>query len=68
MLFGKKLKLIKKPDKNKEEELREDIVKDGGLEKKDLPAMLLSAYLIIIPVALAALLLLAGIGFLMFGL
>ena len=68
MLFGKKLKLIKQPDKNTEEELREDIVKDGGLEKKDLPAMLLSAYLIIIPVALAALLLLAGIGFLMFGL
>ena len=67
MLFGKKLKLIKKPDREKEDQLREDIAEDGGLDKKDVPAMLLSAYLIIIPVALVALLLLCGIGFLLFG-
>ena len=67
MLFGKKLKLIKKSDKEKEKQLREDIEAMGGLEKKDVPAMILSAMLIILPVALLALLLLCAIGFLMFG-
>ena len=67
MLFGKKLKLIKKPDKEKEKQLREDIENMGGLEKKDVPAMILSAMLVILPVALLALLLLCAIGFLMFG-
>ena len=47
MLFGKKLK---KPDPEAEKKLREDIEESGGLEKKDLPAMILSAYLVIIPV------------------
>ena len=68
MLFGKKLKLIKKPNRETEEKLREDIAEEGGLDKKDVSAMLISAYLIIIPVALLALLLLCGIGFLLFGL
>ena len=67
MLFGKKLKLIKKPNKEKEKQLREDIENMGGLEKKDVPAMILSAMLVILPVALLALLLLCAIGFLMFG-
>ena len=66
MLFGKKLKLIKKPNKE-EKQLREDIENMGGLEKKDVPAMILSAMLVILPVALLALLLLCAIGFLMFG-
>lgn len=47
MLFGKKLK---KPDPEAEKKLREDIENAGGLEKKDLPAMILAAYLVIIPV------------------
>ena len=68
MLFGKKLKLIKKPNRETEEKLRENIETEGGLEKKDVPAMLISAFLIFIPVALIALLLLCGIGFLLFGL
>lgn len=67
MLFGKKLKLIKKPDEEKEKKLREEIEEQGGLDKKDIHAMILSAYLIIIPVALLVLLLLGAIGFLMFG-
>ena len=46
---------------------REDIEAMGGLEKKDVPAMILSALLVILPVALLALLLLCAIGFLMFG-
>ncbi len=51
MLFGRKLKLIKKPDKNTEKKLREDIENEGGLEKKDMPAMIMSAYLVLfIPV------------------
>lgn len=58
MAFGEKFKKIfKKPDKEKQKKLREDIESGGGLEKKDLPAMILSAYLVIIPVALIALLL-----------
>ncbi|MBE6585138.1 MAG: hypothetical protein E7645_01275 [Ruminococcaceae bacterium] len=51
MLFGRKLKLIKKPDKNAEKKFREDIENEGGLEKKDMPAMIMSAYLVLfIPV------------------
>ena len=67
MLFGKKLKLIKKPDAEKEKQLREDISEMGGLDKKDVPAMILSAMLVILPVALVVLLILCAIGFLMFG-
>ena len=45
MLFGKKLKLIKKPDEDAEKHLREELEKEGGLEKKDLPALIISAFL-----------------------
>ena len=55
MLFGKKLKLIKKPDKEKEKNLREQIDAEGGLEKKDMPAMIISAFLVFLPVAAVAL-------------
>ena len=56
MLFGRKLKLIKKPDKEAEAKLREDIKNEGGLEDKDVPAMILSAYAIIfLPIFLVAL-------------
>lgn len=51
MLLGKKLKLIKKPDKEKEKQLREQIENEGGLEKGDMPAMIISAFLVFIPVA-----------------
>ena len=54
MLLGKKLKLIKKPNKEKEKELREQIEKEGGLEKGDMPAMIISAFLVFIPVAALA--------------
>lgn len=55
MLLGKKLKLIKKPNKEKEKELREQIENEGGLEKGDMPAMIISAFLVFIPVAAIAL-------------
>lgn len=66
MLFGKKLKLLKKPDPEKEKKLRDEIDKQGGLEKGDIPAMVISAMLIIVPVAVIALLVLLGIGWLLF--
>ena len=55
-MFGRKRKLLKKPDEEKEKKLREDIESEGGLDKKDLPAMILSAYLVIIPVVAVILL------------
>ena len=66
MLFGKKLKLIKKPDEDAEKHLREELEKEGGLEKKDLPALIISAFLVIVPVALIALLLVCLISWLFF--
>ena len=68
MLFGKKLKILKKPDKKAEQKLRDEIEEMGGLEKDDIPAMLLSAYLVISPTALAALFILLFVGWLLFGL
>ena len=55
MLLGKKLKSIKKPDKEKEKELRKQIEEEGGLEKNDMPAMIISAFLVFLPVAAVAL-------------
>lgn len=63
MFFRKKLK---KPDPEQEQKLRDDIEANGGLEKKDLPAMIISAFLVIFPVALAALLILALFAWLFF--
>ncbi len=60
-------KLLKKPNKEKEEKLREDIEKSGGLDKKDMLAMILSAYLVVIPVVAVVLLVLWLIIRLFFG-
>lgn len=61
MVFKKKLKLFKKPDKDAEKKLREDIASEGGLEKGDVPAMIISAFLVIVLPILAVL---CGLGFL----
>ena len=61
MFFGKKLK---KPDPEAEKKLREDIENAGGLEKKDLPAMILAAYLVIIPVVIVLLLIFVFLAYL----
>ena len=45
-----KLKKLKKPNLEAEEKLREEIASQGGLEKGDLFAMILSAMLTSIPV------------------
>ena len=52
MFFFKKLK---KYDPEKEQELRNEIEKNGGLEKGDGIAMVLSALLVIVPAALLVL-------------
>ena len=49
-------KRLKKPDLQKEQTLRDTIENEGGLDKKDVPAMILSALLVIMPVAIVALL------------
>lgn len=49
-------KRLKKPDLQKEQTLRDTIENEGGLDKKDVPAMILSALIVIMPVAIIALL------------
>lgn len=58
-------KRLKKPNPEAEKKLRDEIENYGGLEKKDLPAMIFAAYLTILPVALGALLIFALIAFLL---
>ena len=45
------MKKLKKPDPKAEQRLRNEIEEYGGLEKTDLPAMIISAMLTFIPVA-----------------
>lgn len=66
-MFSKLKRVLKKDNGKKEEGLREDIKNEGGLEKKDIPAMLISAYLIIIPICLVVLVLLCLIVLWIFG-
>lgn len=67
MLFGKKLKIFKKHDKDAEKKLREDIEAEGGLEKKDIPAMMISAFLVIFPVAIVGLAIVILLSLFFFG-
>lgn len=46
---------LKKPDPEKERQLREQIEAEGGLEKNDTLAMILAAALVFLPAALIAL-------------
>ncbi len=62
MLFFRKK--LKKFDPEKEKTLREEINANGGLEKQDLPAMIISAFLVFLPVAILVLGLFALIAFL----
>ena len=56
MLF-EKFRKLKKYDPDAERKLREDIESAGGLEKNDALAMILSALLVIMPIAVVILLL-----------
>ena len=62
MLFKK----LKKPDPEAEQRLRDEIEAYGGLEKNDIAAMIISALLMIVPIAAVLLLLIVGAGLLMF--
>ncbi len=57
-------RIFGKVDKSKEEELRNEIDEYGGIEKKDLPAMIISAYVVVIPIAVLALLAMALVAWL----
>ena len=45
-----KIKRIIRYDPAREEELRSEMERDGGVDKRDVSAMILSAYLTVIPV------------------
>lgn len=65
MLWWKRLK---KDDPEKMEKFKDEIEKEGGLEKYDMFAMIVSALLVLVPVALVVLIvmiLIASIGFLL---
>ena len=61
MLFKNR---IPKPDPDAEENFREDLYNNGGLEKNDLPALIIAAFVMILPVALLALLVMCAVAFL----
>lgn len=63
MLIGR-LRKLRKYDPERERELRDGIEAAGGLEKNDLKAMILSALIVILPVALGILLLFALVAWL----
>ena len=68
MAFGMLGRKRKKFDPEEEQKLRDEIERNGGLEKKDLPAMILSAYLVFLPIALGVLLVIALLAVLFLGL
>ncbi len=41
-------KIFRKIDPDKEKKFKEELENEGGVEKKDIPAMILSAYLVIL--------------------
>lgn len=65
MLF-EKFKKLKKYDPEAERKLREDIEAEGGLEKDDMKAMIISAFLVLMPVALVILGLFLMMAFMFF--
>ena len=62
MLFRK----LKEPDPQAEQKLRDEIEADGGLEKNDVLAMIISALLVILPVVAVLLLVIVAFAFLFF--
>ena len=62
MIFGR----LKKPDPEAEEKLLDEIEAHGGLEKNDLPAMIISAMLMILPIAAIMLLVMVAFALLFF--
>ena len=65
-MFGK-IKRILKYTTGRESEIREEIEKYGGVEKKDIFAMVFSAYLVIMPVVILILLIFVLVAYLFIG-
>lgn len=64
MLF-KRFRALKKADPAKEQELRDTIEKEGGLEKNDVKAMIIAATLVFLPVVAGILLILCLVFYLL---
>lgn len=60
-------KFFKKIDPEKEKKLKEDLEREGGIEKKDIPAMIFSAYLVFIPAVLLVFLLFCFVAWMFLG-
>ncbi len=60
-------KFFKKPDVEKQQKFREELEESGCVEKKDIPAMIMSAYLIFIPVVVIILLLFCFVAWMFLG-
>ena len=64
MLF-KKFRALKKADPKKEQQLRDAIEQEGGLEKNDVKAMIIAATLVFLPVVAVILLILCLVFYLL---
>lgn len=60
-------KKLKKFNKKKETDLKEEIEQNGGLEKNDLSAMTIAALVTILPVCLLVLVVISVLGMWAFG-
>ena len=64
MLF-KKFRALKKADPEKEQQLRDAIEQEGGLEKNDVKAMIIAATIVFLPVIAVILLILCLVFYLL---
>ncbi|MBQ8757947.1 MAG: hypothetical protein IJZ48_06855 [Oscillospiraceae bacterium] len=64
MLF-KKFRALKKADPEKEQQLRDAIEQEGGLEKNDVKAMIIAATIVFLPVVAVILLILCLVFYLL---
>ena len=64
MLF-KKFRALKKADPEKEQQLRDAIEQEGGLEKNDVTAMIIAATIVFLPVVAVILLILCLVFYLL---
>ena len=64
MLF-KKFRALKKADPEKEQQLRDAIEQEGGLEKNDVQAMIIAATIVFLPVVAVILLILCLVFYLL---
>lgn len=64
MLF-KKFRALKKADPEKEQQLRDAIEQEGGLEKNDVKAMIIAATIVFLPVVAVIFLILCLVFYLL---